>query len=235
MRYRIFSLFLVLLCLCAVGARAESKDLSLPEQFNYRWTLAGFKGAMARLFIPGQGEGHLTTDRAAADDSLDPSDHLITELLISSRVGQRDEYWLYGAEIDASERRTVRAWSAQRFRGKSRKKEREAKGFDALDLASSIYYLRQELPDRPREETIWSSGRLNPVIVRPGPRGNAEWKGRRVATRSYSIRGLRKPGRPVWQGKMDLVLTDDEEAVPLEIRVVRKGVKVRLELVESVE
>ncbi len=223
----LMSLFL---CLSAVSVRAESPDSSFPEQFDYRWTLAGFKGMVARLFIPGQGQGRLTTDLAAADGSLD---HLITELHISSRDGQRDEFWLYGAEIDAAEKRTVRAWSAQHFRGKSKRREREAEGIDALDLASSIYYLRRELPDRPREETIWSSGRLNPVIIRPGPRGRAEWNGRQISTRSYAIRGLRKPGQPAWGGKLDLVLTDDERAVPLEITVVRKGMRVRLELVDA--
>lgn len=235
MRYRAVTVFMLLLFLCAAGARAGSREFSFPEQFDYRWTLAGFKGVVARLFIPGQGEGRLTTDLGAEDGSSGQRDHLITELRISARDGQRDEFWLYGAEIDAIERRTVRAWSAQRFRGKSKRRERDAKGIDALDLASSIYYLRQELPDRPREESIWSSGRLNAVIIRPGPRGSAEWNGRQIATRSYSIRGLPKPGQTTWRGQMDLVLTDNEQAVPLEIMVVRKGMRVRLELVEPVK
>ena len=82
---------------------------------------------------------------------------------------------------------------------------------------------------------IWSSGRLNPIMIRPGRRGSALWRGRRVATRSYSIRGISKPGQPKWEGKMDLVLTDDERAVPLEIMVVRKGLRIRLEVIEPVE
>lgn len=232
MRNRAVLVVIFLLGLCAAGTPVWSGADAFPEQFDYRWSLAGFKGALVSLFIPGQGEGRLTTDFAGKDRS---GENLVTELRISSHAGKDDEFWLYGAEIDAIRKRTVRAWSAQRFRGKSKRKEREAGDIDALDLASSIYYLRQELPDRPFEEMIWSSGRLNPVVIRPGPRGSATWNGREVATRSYAIRGVSKPGQPNWKGKMDLVLTDNEQAVPVEIRVVRKGVRVRLKLVESGE
>jgi len=229
MRSKEFRILFLLLFL-AVGARAEADRSSSTEQFDYRWTLAGFKGVFARLFIPGSGEGRLTTAWAGDGGSLDS---VKTELLISSSARKRDEFWLYGAEIDSSARRTVRSWSSQRFRGKSRRREREAGDVDALDLASSIFYLRRERPDQPREEMIWSKGKLNPVMIHPGPSGSALWNGEQVATRSYSIRGLSKPGRPTWEGMMDLILTDDEEAVPLEIVVVRKGLRIRLELVPA--
>lgn len=232
MPIRVFTLILLALLLAGPGARAEAPGLPLPERFDYRWSLAGFKGALARLFVPGRGEGRLTTARV---DDGGGSEYIHTELLISSRDGQEGEFWLYGAEIDPVARRTVRSWSSQRFRGEAREREREAEDVDALDLASSIYYLRQERPDRATEDVIWSSGRLNAVMVRPGPRGTAVWQGRRVATRSYSIRGLSKPGHRTWSGQMDLVLTDDEQAIPLEIVVVRKGLRVRLELVDTVE
>lgn len=216
------------LLLTAAGAKADG-GMQLPEQFDYRWSLAGFKGAVARIFVPGRGEGRLTTVSSSGDDH---AELLTTELLISSTDGKTDEFWLYGAEIDPAEKRTVRSWSAQRFRGKSRRKERDAEEIEALDLASSIYYLRRELPDAASEQLIWSSGRLNPVLIQPGERGVALWNGREVATRSYSIKGVSKPGRPRWEGNMDLVLTDDEDAIPLEIAVMRSGLRIRLELVE---
>lgn len=209
-----------------VGAGWAAGSSETHEQFDYRWTLGGFKGVVARIFVPGRGEGRLTTE--PGDGEL-----LITELRISSRDGEDGEYWLYGSEIDPLERRTLRAWSAQRFRGESKHKEREAEGLDALDLASSIYYLRKELPTEAAEAEIWSSGRLNPVLIQPTGRGSAEWGGQRVPTRSYAIRGVNKPGRSVWRGKMDLVLVDDERAVPLEIVVTRSGMRIRLELVEA--
>ncbi len=228
------ALFLLALVsgLSAADARgaegAPDPALRAVEQFDYRWTLGGFKGVVARIFVPGRGEGRLTTEQRAGD-------RLVTELRISSQEGDKGEYWLYGSEIDPSGKRTVRAWSAQRFRGESKRKEREAEGIDALDLASSIYFLRRELPTRAAEAEIWSSGQLNPVKILPSGRGNAEWRGRTVSTRSYAIRGLNKPGRPVWKGKMDLVLVDDEQAVPLEIVVTRNGMRIRLELVESAD
>lgn len=232
MSSRTLGLFLILALVGASTARADGQGLALPERFDYRWSLAGFKGALARLFVPGQGEGRLTTFSASEDGA---AALIQTELLISSRNETRDEFWLYGAEIDPAARRTVRSWSSQRFRGESREREREAEDVDALDLASSIYYLRKERPDRAREDVIWSSGRLNAVLIQPGAKGTALWQGRQVDTRSYSIRGVAKPGREAWSGKLDLVITDDEPAVPLEIVVVRKGLRVRLELVEVVE
>lgn len=232
MSLRAFSVFLITVVVGVSVARAGGQELSLPERFDYRWNLAGFKGVVARIFVPGQGEGRLTT---VSVDEEGVSDFIKTELLISSHDGKSDEFWLYGSEIDPAERRTVRSWSAQRFRGESKRSEREAEGVDSLDLASSIYYLRKERPDSPREDVIWSSGRLNAVMVRPGDRGTASWRGRQVATRTYSIRGLPKPGQETWNGRMDLVLTDNEQAVPLEIVVVRKGLRVRLELVDLVE
>jgi hypothetical protein len=210
------------------GAAADD-GMHLPEQFDYQWSLAGFKGVVARLFVPGRGEGRLTTAPSGQDDR---ADLLTTELLISSNDGKEDEFWLYGAEIDAFRKRTVRSWSAQRFRGKSRTKEREAGDIEALDLASSIYYLRRERPDVSSEQQIWSSGRLNPVLIQPGERGVANWKGREVATRSYSIEGVSRPGRQKWEGHLNLVLTDDEDAIPLEIVVMRSGLRIRLELVD---
>lgn len=230
MRIRCLFFLVLLVPLVAESGHAQAAVSEFPERFDYRWSLAGFKGALARIFVPGQGEGRLVTDLAAGTQD---SERLVTELHISSRDERRDEFWLYGAEIDAVEKKTLRAWSAQRFRGKSRRKERDAEGLEALDLASAIYYLRRELPEESQETMIWSSGRLNPIVIDAGPRGSAELNGRQVSTRSYSIRGLEKPGMPTWEGMMDLVLTDDDDAVPLEIQVMKKGLRVRLELIQD--
>ena len=210
--------------LCGLGA-ASAAPTPPKEDFAYDWTLRGFKGAVARLFVPGRGEGRLTTE--SNGDSI-----LVTELRISAGGQRSDEFWAYGAEIDPERRQTLKAWSAQRFRGESRRRERDGRGIGALDLASSIYFLRQELPESGREADIWSSGQVHPVSIRPTGRGAAVVNGVETPTRSYRIKGVKRPGRPVWKGQMDLVLTADEAALPLEIVVVRKGMRIRLALVD---
>ena len=95
MSFRTLVAALCLVALTAGAAGASGLETGPVEAFDYRWTLGGFKGVMARLFIPGQGEGRLTT-ASSADDQL------ITELRISSSEGRHDEFWLYGAEIDAA-------------------------------------------------------------------------------------------------------------------------------------
>ncbi len=193
------------------------------EELSYSWTLRGFKGLVARVVVPGRGEGRLTTRPSA-------SGGLATELLISSRDGRKDEYWLYGSELEPGERRIVRAWSEQHFRGERRRKDRTTGETDALDLAASIYYLRRERPEEPARAEIWSSGRVYPVEVLPGARRLVEWQGEPVAARAYALRPLALPGRLRWHGSLDLLLTDDERALPLEIVVNRKGLKIRLAL-----
>jgi hypothetical protein len=193
------------------------------EQLQYRWKLSGFKGIVARLFVPGTGDGTLTTGE-------DESGSLVSELRISSTSARTGDYWLYGSQIDAGSRRTVRAWSAQQFRGKSREKESELGSDDVVDLASSIFFLRRELPEEPTEAHIWSGGRIYRVAVKPNGLGARLIEGRPVRTRSYTLKGV---GQPLWRGRLDLVLAEDEAATPLEIAVARDGMRVHLELVDS--
>lgn len=207
-------------CLMTAPLRAAAE--SYPEELLYSWKLSGFKGVVARIFIPGTGEGTLITKAGE-------SGALVSELRISSPSARNGDYWLYGSEIDADERRTLRAWSSQQFRGEARAKESELEGDDVVDLASSIFFLRRELPDQPTEAHIWSSGRIHRVEVRPGERDDRIIGGRSVATRAYSLRGV---GKPAWRGKLDLVLAEDEAATPLEITLARDGMRVHLELVE---
>ena len=185
---------------------ADGSQAAEAERLQYRWKLSGFKGIVARLFVPGTGEGTLTT-------GPDDTGSLTSELRISSRSARRGDFWLYGSEIDPANRRTLRAWSSQQFRGKARNKESPLEGDDVVDLASSIFFLRRELPEEPTEAHIWSSGK----IYRP------------VRTRSYTLRGV---GEPFWRGRLDLVLAEDERATPLEIAVARDGMRVHLELVD---
>jgi hypothetical protein len=206
-----------------VMTAAESSGAEREEVLEYRWHLSGFKGLVARLFIPGTGSGTLTT---RGDDS----GHLVTELRISSPAARSGDFWLYGSEIDPRDRRTLRAWSSQRFRGKEKQKQSSLEGDDAVDLASSIFFLRQELPEDVTRTLIWSGGRFYEVEVEPTGRSLQVVDGKAVRTRSYSLQGV---GEPRWHGRLDIVLAEDEHATPLEIVVARDGMRVRLELVES--
>ena len=209
--------------ICLVMATPSYSSPSAdPELLQYRWKLSGFKGLVARLFVPGNGEGTLTT-------GVNGSGRLVSELRISSSSARREDFWLYGSEIDAGARRTLRSWSTQHFRGKSREKESELERDDVIDLASSIYFLRRELPEKATEANIWSGGRIYRVAVKPTGRDARLVDGQPVRTRSYSLRGV---GKPLWRGRLDLVLSEDESATPLEIAIARDGMRVRLELVE---
>ena len=218
---------LLFACIFFAGAsvmNAESPAVPEEEVLEYRWSLSGFKGLVARIFVPGTGRGTLTT---GAHQSGTQSGTLVSELHISAPAANKRDYWLYGSEIDPEKRRTVRAWSAHHFRGKSRQKDSILEGDAAVDLASSIFFLRRELPEEETRTQIWSSGRLYDVAVSPGGRDARLVNGRAVRTRSYSLRGV---GEPKWRGRLDLVLAEDEAATPLEITVFRDGMRVRLEL-----
>ena len=206
-----------------IPTSAASATVVDEERLQYKWKLGGFKGVVIRLFVPGTGEGELKTRR-------DPSGNLVSELHISSSSARDGDFWRYGAEIDDSSRRTIRAWSSRRFRGESKEKESELEREDVIDLASSIFFLRRELPREEAETHIWSNGRIYQVTVKPTGRSARLIDGRAVRTRSYSLRGS---GEPVWRGRFDLVLAEDETATPLEITVARDGLRVHLELVQA--
>ena len=202
------------------------------EELHYRWKLSGLKGVVVRLFIPGQGEGTLTT-------GPDGSGSLVSELRISSASSRRDDYWLYGSEIDANERRTVRAWSSQKFRGKSKGKQSDLERDDVVDLASSIFFLRQELPEEATEANIWSGGRIYRVSVKPHGRDARLVDGRPIFTRSYSLRASEwfpaaSRRRPSLKCRRASAASSAlaGNASPLEIAVSRDGMRVRLELID---
>ena len=205
---------------------AMDNSAGFEESLTYRWHLSGVRGVLARMFFPGQGEGLLRT-------VADGEGRLTSELRISSPARDNGEFWLYGAQIDAEGERTLRAWSRQRFRGKAKAKESNLSRDDVRDLTSSIYFLRKNLPQRPRTTQIWSSGKIYPVLVRPGATGERILAGSKVRTRSYSLRGVDRGRERTWRGRLDLVLAEDGKATPLEIVVASSGWRVKLELVES--
>lgn len=200
----------------------EAAAPALDEQFQYRWQLKNFVGAVAGLFLPNQGEGSLTFRTT--------NGHLRSELMITSSASREGEYFRYGSEIDKSTLQPIRAWSAYSWRGESKAKSEEIEKRGVLDVAAGIFAIRRDPPTKSRRMEIWSDGKIYPVVVMPRGTETRKLSGRSIQTRHYSIRGVEIPGRRKWKGKMDLWLATDEAATPVEILISRNLADVRMEL-----
>ncbi|HSL83084.1 MAG TPA: DUF3108 domain-containing protein [Thermoanaerobaculia bacterium] len=218
-----------LLALAAPGpAPAASDPFGAPppgeERFVYRWELKKLAALLGGILLPGRGEGLLT---------FEPRDngHLQSELLITSRHSDEGEFWRYGALIDPDVGRTIRAWSSYLFRGESKSESAEIDQVGVIDVASGIYQIRRDLPEKPRRMRIWSDGKIYPVVVLPvGDEVRTLPGGRRVETVHYRIRGVDLPGERFWKGHMDLWLAKDAGHTPVEIHFDRTLMGVRLRL-----
>lgn len=221
LRTRGAPLLLVLAWLLAASPAAAG------ERFQYRWSLRGFLGALASLFVPGQGEGLLTVEQL-------PGGRERAVLRVTSSESSAGEYFVYGSEWAPAERRTLRAWSDLLWRGEKKAKQADLAEENVLDVVAAIQLLRAERPERALSLEIWSDGRLYPVVVLPSESGRRhQLAGRRVESRRYSVHGVAQPGRRLWKGELDLWIAGDDAATPLEIVVARRGVRVRLQLVEE--
>ncbi|HKI05661.1 MAG TPA: DUF3108 domain-containing protein [Thermoanaerobaculia bacterium] len=222
-RLRGIILLLVMACLLA-GASGAFAQAKAQEEFQYRWQLRNFMGNLAGLFLPNHGEGSLTF-------RTEPNGHLLSELSITSSAKYQGEYFRYGSEIDTKTLQPIRAWSAYSWRGETKSKSGPIKEEGVLDVASGIYAIRQDPPEKPRRMEIWSDGKIYPVVVMPLATATRKMRdGRKLDVRRYSIRGVDIPGRRKWKGKLDLWLTRDEAATPVEIVISRNLADVHMEL-----
>jgi hypothetical protein len=195
------------------------------EVLRYRWHLGGLLGNVASLFIPGEGDGQLTTTRFS-DASLK------TELHITSTKSKKGDFWRYGSAFELEPYRALRAWSSYLFRGKSKDKAAELEEQDVIDVASAIYLLRQDPPISSRRMTIWSDGKIYPVEVRPGDRGVRTVADQELVVRDYLIQGVMLEGSGFWKDEMYLVLAEDDATTPVEIFLKRGMANVKLLLVD---
>ncbi|HEY4563227.1 MAG TPA: DUF3108 domain-containing protein, partial [Thermoanaerobaculia bacterium] len=125
----------------------------------------------------------------------------------------------------------IRAWSSYSWRGETKSKSSPIEQTGVLDIASGIYAIRQNPPDKPRRMEIWSDGKIYPVLVIPlGVEGRRMQDGRKMDLRHFSIRGIDVPDREKWKGKLDLWLARDDAATPVEILLSRNLADVHLEL-----
>src|SRR6185295_3189434 len=158
-----------LLVLSGASAQGRAQD----EEFQYRWQLRNLIGTLAGLFLPRQGEGSLTFKR-------DPSGHLRSELTITSGASNQGEYFRYGSEIDTRTLQPIRAWSSYSWRGETKSKSAPIEQDGVLDIASGIYAIRQNPPNKALRMEIWSDGRIYPVVVIPlGPETRKTRNGKR--------------------------------------------------------
>ena len=206
------------------GPGAGFAQAKADEEFQYRWQLRNILGTMAGLFLPNQGEGSLTFKR-------DGNGHLLSELTITSSAKHQGEYFRYGSEIDTKSLQPIRAWSAYSWRGETKTKSAPVTDVGVLDVASGIYAIRQDPPEKARRMEIWSDGKIYPVVVIPLANETRKMRdGRKMDVKRYSIRGIDAPGRRKWKGKLDLWLTRDEAATPVEIMISRNLADVHMEL-----
>ena len=192
------------------------------EEFQYRWQLQNLVGNIAGIFLPRQGQGSLTF-------KSEDNGNLRSELLITS-PGHAGEYWRYGAVIDPRRMQPVRAWSSYLWRGKSKSKSEEISKQGIMDVVSGIYSIRRDPPASPRRMEIWSDGKIYPVVVTPLGTETRKLPHGSVRARHFTIRGAEVPGARKWKGKLDLWLTPDEAATPVEILISRNLADVRLQL-----
>jgi hypothetical protein len=211
--------FAALLLFPALGGSVEGQPAN--EEFRYRWQLKNFMGAIAGLFLPNQGEGSLTFRQA--------NGHLKSELVITSAQSEGG-YFRYGSEIELRTLQPIRAWSAYSWRGESKMKNEPVDKAGVLDVAAGIYAIRSDPPTKPRRMQIWSDGKTYPVVVIPLGIESRRLPGGKIAARHFSIRGVQVPGERRWKGKLDLWLTPDEAATPVEILISRNLADVRMEL-----
>jgi Protein of unknown function (DUF3108) len=191
------------------------------EEFHYRWELGNVLGNVAGLFLPRRGQGSLTFK---GQDG-----HLRSELLITS-PGHDGEYWRYGAVIDPRRLQPIRAWSSYLWRGKTKSKSEEFPQQGVMDVVSGIYALRRNPPEKVRQMEIWSDGRVYPVQVIPLGLEQRKLPGGTVRARHFSIRGIDRPGARRWKGKLDIWLTPDASATPVEMLISRNLADVHLQL-----
>jgi hypothetical protein len=207
------------------AARPAAAVPAAEETLRYRWKLDGFVGSLASLFVPSGGEGALSLSRL-------PNGHLKSELLVTASERAKGDYFRYGSEWQPASGETVRAWSDLVWRGERKSKQAEVDQPGVIDVVSGIQLLRRQPPTAARRMEIWSDGRLYPVLVLPRGTERRRLEGRDVLARHLTVRGLKIPGRKVWQGELELWIADDEAATPLEIAVVRKGARVRLSFLD---
>ncbi len=210
---------------------SETAPAGEEEVLEYRWKLQGLVGIVARIFLPGRGDGTLTT-RTGLDGRV------TSELEITSKQSESGEHWIYGSVIEPAPAgppalpTTLEAWNTSRFRGRDKEKRADLRGEDTIDVPSGIYLLRKSPPEKTRRMRIWTDGKVYPVEIVPLGVEMDGFDGERIAVDHYAVRGVDVPGERSWKGSLEVWLTRDEAAVPVQIVFRHERGKVRLRLAD---
>lgn len=189
------------------------------EALRYEWQVSG----LARLILPSAGGGTLTT-RTEGDE-------VHTELLITAT--STADFFRYGSRLDRENRTLRSVWSSYRFGKREKSRDEDVTNANVVDVASGILQLRRDPPRSPRNLTIWSDGRLYPVVVRHVGLEDVELASGERPANHYTIRGRKVVGEREWKGSLDLWLGLDEAATPLKIEVARSFSRVELRLLDA--
>jgi len=221
-------LLLPMLAAGSVPARTEAGPMSeVPrdgEVLTFHWALKGFVGTLARIFVPGSGEG-LIVNRPVGEGRFE------SEFRITSKSAAKREFWSYGSVIDRSSLRPLEAWNVSHYRGRDRRREIEIEEPGLIDIPTAIHLLRTAPPETPLRLRLWADGKIYPVLFESHGLQYLRMEGRQVLVAAHSVVGLDEPGERTWEGRLDLWTTPDERALPVEILFRREGAKVLLTLV----
>lgn len=193
------------------------------EALDYQWSLGGFLGTIAGLFVPSHGNALL---------SFVPTRPGHVEIQILITAPKRDgEYFLYGAEVDRQSGDTTAVWSSYTFRGRRKDREQEVSEPDIIDFASAIYHLRSDLPRTDLEMTIWNGGSTYPVVVEHLGTSTRTIDGKKQQVRGYVVVGSSEQGKPAFKERYFLYFSDDERVLPAQIVGKRGLIQLKLDLV----
>lgn len=190
------------------------------EELRYEWQISG----LARLILPGSGSGVLSTSQ--------DGDGVRTELVITTE--STEDFYRYGSHLDHASGELRSAWSSYRLGKRAKSRDQEVTRTGVVDVASGILLLRADQPKKSRNLTIWSDGRLYPVVVENLGLVSVELASGPVQAHHYTIRARKGlAGEREWKGSLDLWLGLDEAATPVKIEVARSFSRVELRLLDA--
>jgi len=219
-------LWLAALAVAGTSARAQAAPEVPPEAeaLSFHWELKGFVGTLARLFVPGSGEGAIVNQ--PTEEGM-----IESEFRITSKDAEKREFWIYGSLIDQRTLRPLEAWNVSHYRGRDRRRETEIDEPGLVDIPTAIHLMRKAPPAQPMRLLLWADGKIYPVLFEYHGLQYKRVEGKQIPVAVHSVVGLDESGQRRWEGRLDLWTTRDERALPVENLFRREGAKVLLTLV----